>query len=208
MIAGGRDVVDSIEIAIPCKASWDAMVGDDRVRHCGDCRQNVYNIAAFSRAEAMRLLQQRSGRVCVRIFRRPDGTVITDDCRARLRAARKRGLLIFAGTLLIVAWAQICAQLVGLMGMRRLMSRGNTAGAAAPVAADAPPVGKPTPPVARPIPPEPMLPTMGAPPPPEPRRHKPRAKRDRHAGTEVTESKGKRKLPVIDDESMGLGDLR
>ena len=116
MIAGDRDALDCIEIPIPCKASWDGMAGDDRVRHCGDCRQNVYNIAAFSRAEATRLLQDRSGRVCVRIFRRPDGTVITDDCRARLRAARKRGLLIFAGTLLIVAWAQLCAQFVGLHG--------------------------------------------------------------------------------------------
>ena len=44
--------------------------------------------------------------------------MITSDCRARLRAARKRGLLVFAGALLVVLWAQICAQFVGMMGLR------------------------------------------------------------------------------------------
>ena len=101
------------------------------MRFCGECRQSVYNVAMFTRAEATRLLNDSSGRVCLRIFRRPDNTVLTDDCRARLRAARKRGLLIFAGTLLVVFWAQICAQFVGLMGLRRVMSSGGTHGRAA-----------------------------------------------------------------------------
>ncbi len=182
MSAGERDALDCIEIPIPCKASWDDMAGDERVRHCGDCRQNVYNIAAFSRREATQLLQQRSGRVCMRIFRRPDGTVITDDCRARLRAARKRGLLIFAGTLVVVVWAQICAQVFGLINLRRLMSRGAEP---APIAASPVPTLVPAPP---PIPavggilPPPSMPTMGAPPPyqPEPRRKPPRRADERH----------------------------
>ena len=129
------------------------MTGDDRVRFCGDCRQNVYNVAMFTRAEATRLLNDSSGRVCLRIFRRPDGTVITDDCRARLRAARKRGLLIFAGTLLVVFWAQICAQFVGLTSLRRVMrTQGEAptmpmAGAIAPMPPPPPPIemGKPVP---------------------------------------------------------------
>ena len=172
MIAGERDALDCIEIPIPCKASWDDMVGDERVRHCGDCRQNVYNIAAFSRREATRLLQERSGRVCLRIFRRPDGTVITDDCRARLRAARKRGLLIFAGTLLVVAWAQICAQFVGLRNLRRVMSPSPTTGVTA-----VPAEVKPVPVLPR------SMPMMGVPPPwpkPDARPAKPRRANERH----------------------------
>jgi hypothetical protein len=128
VIQNDRDIVDRIEIPLPCHVPWADMTGDDRVRFCGDCRQNVYNVAMFTRAEATRLLNDSSGRVCLRIFRRPDGTVVTDDCRARLRAARKRGLLIFAGTLLVVFWAQICAQFVGLMGLRRVMTSGGTMG--------------------------------------------------------------------------------
>ena len=131
VIANDRDIVDRIEIPLPCHVPWTDMTGDDRVRFCGDCRQNVYNVATFTRAEATRLLNDSSGRVCLRIFRRADGTVVTDDCRARLRAARKRGLLIFAGTLLVVFWAQICAQFVGLAGLRRVLnSSGGTMGEA------------------------------------------------------------------------------
>ena len=122
------DPLRNLKVASPCPANWDGMYGDERVRFCGDCRQSVYNVAMFTRAEATRLLNDSSGRVCLRIFRRPDGTVVTDDCRARLRAARKRGLLIFAGTLVVVFWAQICAQFVGFMGLRRVMSSGGTMG--------------------------------------------------------------------------------
>ena len=135
VLSNEPDVVDRIEIPIPCHVSWADMTGDDRVRHCGSCRQNVYNIASFTRAEATRLLNDATGRVCLRIFRRPDGTVITNDCRARLRAARKRGLLIFAGALVVVLWAQICAQFVGLMGLKRLVGAGeHTMGAPVPIA--------------------------------------------------------------------------
>jgi hypothetical protein len=156
VIANDRDLVDRIEIPLPCHVPWGDMTGDDRVRFCGDCRQNVYNVAMFTRAEATRLLNDSSGRVCLRIFRRPDGTVVTDDCRARLRAARKRGLLIFAGTLVVVFWAQICAQFVGLMGLRRLMNSGVTMGDAPTM----PMAGAPMlPPAPAPVP----VPLMGEP---------------------------------------------
>ena len=125
------DTLDLVEIPIPCEVSWDGMPGDEQVRHCGQCKQNVYNVAAFTRVEAMQLLRQRA---CLRIYRRPDNTVITSDCRARLRAARKRGLLVFAGALLVVLWAQVCAQFVGMMGLRRLIGGGATMGEPAPIA--------------------------------------------------------------------------
>jgi hypothetical protein len=124
VIPAAGDALDAVEIPIPCEVPWDAMTGNEQVRHCGECRQNVYNVAAFTRAEALQLLSSRAGRVCLRIYRRVDGTVVTSDCRERLRAARKRGWLVFAGALLIVAWAQICAQVVGLVGLRRLVGRG------------------------------------------------------------------------------------
>jgi len=124
------DTLDLVEIPIPCEVPWDGMPGDEQVRHCGQCKQNVYNVAAFTRVEAMQLLRQRA---CLRIYRRPDNTIITSDCRARLRAARKRGLLVFAGALLVVLWAQICAQFVGMMGLKRLIGGGATMGEPAPI---------------------------------------------------------------------------
>jgi hypothetical protein len=56
------------------------MIGDDRVRFCRRCEQNVYNIAEMSRVEAQALLESNEGRRCVRVFRRADGTILTKDC--------------------------------------------------------------------------------------------------------------------------------
>jgi hypothetical protein len=171
------DALDLVEIPIPCEVPWDSMPGDEQVRHCGQCKQNVYNVSSLTRAEAMQLMRSRA---CLRIYRRPDNTVITSDCRARLRAARKRGLWVFAGALLVVLWAQICAQLVGLMGLRRLIGGGATMGEPAPMpgqVVDVPLMGAPPPlpPPALPVIPE-SVPIMGeiAPPPAPPKPPKPR----------------------------------
>ena len=150
------DALDLVEIPIPCEVPWDAMPGDEQVRHCGQCKQNVYNVEAFTRAEALRLL---GARACLRIYRRPDNTVITSDCRERLRAARKRGLLVFAGVALVVLWAQICAQFVGLMGLRRLTRGDETMGEPVPAAVR----GQ----IAPPVIPAPYAPMQGPPPPPK-----------------------------------------
>jgi len=158
-----NDALDLVEIPIPCQVPWSSMPGDEQVRHCGQCNQNVYNVSALTRAEAARLLNARA---CLRIYRRPDNTVLTSDCRERLRAARKKGLLVFAGVLLVVLWAQICAQFVGLMGLKRLLGGEQLMGAPVPV----PVPGQVAPPPAvEPPPPPPMMgepaPMMGAPPP-------------------------------------------
>lgn len=85
-------LLESIHIASPCSAKWDDMVGDDRVRFCGHCEKNVYNIAGMSRAEAEGLLTSGSP-VCVRLFRRADGTVLTQDCPVGVRRKRRRRVL-------------------------------------------------------------------------------------------------------------------
>jgi len=45
--------VDCIEIDTPCDVTWESLRGDDRVRHCDKCRQNVYNLEAMDRQEAL-----------------------------------------------------------------------------------------------------------------------------------------------------------
>ena len=114
------DPVDRIEIPTPCSVPWDSMYGDGRIRHCGSCRKNVYNVAELTRAQARTLIASREP-VCLRIYRRPDGTVVTNDCWSRLRAARRRGMWAFLVMLVIVGWAQLAAMIVGLAGLRRLV---------------------------------------------------------------------------------------
>src|SRR3954468_4131949 len=73
-------ILDDIRIATPCRENWDEMPGDDRVRSCPACSRSVYNIAAMTSEEAAALIAGREGRLCARLFRRADGTVVTADC--------------------------------------------------------------------------------------------------------------------------------
>jgi hypothetical protein len=85
-----RFPLDLVGVASPCGEPWEAMHGDDRVRFCGRCRLNVYNFSGMTRAEAEGLLRAKGGALCVRFFRRGDGTVLTHDCPVGWRAARLR----------------------------------------------------------------------------------------------------------------------
>ena len=82
--------IDHLRIAAPCPIGWEQMTGDDRVRFCDHCQLNVYNISALSRTEAEKLIASTEGRLCARLFRRADGTVLTKDCPVGLRALRRR----------------------------------------------------------------------------------------------------------------------
>ena len=79
-----------VRVASPCKADWDEMIGTDRVRFCGQCSLNVYNLSAMTRDEAESIIAANEGRLCVRFYRRRDGSIITQDCPVGLRAVRAR----------------------------------------------------------------------------------------------------------------------
>jgi len=66
------------------------MMGDERVRFCSACSLNVYNLSAMNRSEAETLIARSEGRLCVKFYRRRDGSIITRDCPVGLRAIRDR----------------------------------------------------------------------------------------------------------------------
>ena len=142
------DPVDRIEIQTPCTVPWDSMYGDERIRHCGSCDKNVYNVAEFTRAQALELIARHEP-VCLRIYRRPDGTVVTNDCWSRLRAARRRGMWAFLAMLVIVGWAQLAAMFVGIAGLRRLISHPATGSSTVAPLAGKPVAPRPEPPLPR-----------------------------------------------------------
>jgi hypothetical protein len=86
-------ILDNIKVASPCTASWEAMVGDDRMRHCAGCDKDVYNLSNMTREEAQALITERHGRLCARFYKRADGTIMTADCSVGVRQGRKRKLL-------------------------------------------------------------------------------------------------------------------
>ena len=80
----------NLRVASPCNVDWDQMLGDDRVRFCGQCNLNVYNLSDMTRSEAELLIGNKEGRLCVRYYKRKDGSIITRDCPVGLRAIRRR----------------------------------------------------------------------------------------------------------------------
>ena len=87
------NVLHRIEIPSPCTASWDKMTGSETVRHCGDCNKSVFNLSAMPEAQAAALIAENAGgELCVRFYRRADGTVMTSDCGTSARAATRRTL--------------------------------------------------------------------------------------------------------------------
>jgi hypothetical protein len=101
-------LLDRVSIASPCKADWDSMTGDDRSRFCAECQKHVYNIASMTSEEAETILRGVAGEVCLRLYRRADGTLLTADCPVGVRRRRRRrtaasvtaGGLLAAGALL------------------------------------------------------------------------------------------------------------
>ncbi|BCM92005.1 hypothetical protein IAD21_03884 [Abditibacteriota bacterium] len=116
--------LESIQIASPCRAEWDGMQGNQCVRFCPSCGKNVYNVAAMTRDEAMRLIEQKEGKLCVRLHRRSDGTVLTSDCPIgeATRKRQKRGIQLLAGALGFVA------ALFGLQSIKAALSSNAGAG--------------------------------------------------------------------------------
>lgn len=87
-----------LHIASPCSEDWAAMSGDDRVRHCAKCNLNVFNTREMTEAEVRALLASRSNgaRVCARLYRRRDGTLLLKDCPTGVARLRKKALMAVA----------------------------------------------------------------------------------------------------------------
>ena len=81
---------DLLLIAAPCPVSWESMKGDDRVRFCSGCSKNVFNLSDMSDIELEHFLQANGANQCVRLFRRSDGKIMTDNCPLAFRAIRNK----------------------------------------------------------------------------------------------------------------------
>ncbi|MEO8796875.1 MAG: hypothetical protein ABI551_03245 [Polyangiaceae bacterium] len=96
-------LLETVEIASPCPANWADMQGDADVRFCTECMKDVFNLSMMSREEAeATLVASKSASMCIRFYRRSDGTVLTQDCPVgvrRRRFWRRTGGIAAAGLL-------------------------------------------------------------------------------------------------------------
>ncbi len=66
-----KSLIDSIEVKSPCSQNWNEMKGTDNVRFCGHCASEVNNISALTRKQAMRLVRESNGGICVHYVKNP-----------------------------------------------------------------------------------------------------------------------------------------
>lgn len=129
--------LDNIRVASPCKADWNGMNGNARKRFCADCKLNVYNLSEMTRDEAESFLLASEGRVCLRYFRRADGSVLTRNCPVGWQAVKRRVSRTAAAAFSVVA-----GFLSGVFALRALDSTFSVI-----PTGDVPPVENPAPPV-------------------------------------------------------------
>lgn len=109
--------LNNIRIASPCSANWDGMFGDERKRHCSECKLNVYNLSDMTQTEAENFLINAEGRVCIKFYRRTDGTVLTQDCPVGWQAIKKS-----VSRLATVSFALVFGFLGGIVSLESLKS--------------------------------------------------------------------------------------
>lgn len=82
----------NLNVAAPCSANWDEMFSfeGERIRYCSQCKLNVYNLSAMKQSEAETLIMRAEGRLCVRFYRRADGSILTQNCPVGLQALKAR----------------------------------------------------------------------------------------------------------------------
>jgi len=121
-------LLSRVDVATPCKADWESMSGDDKKRFCSLCKLHVHNLSAMSEAEAEAFVRQAEveraggGRVCVRFYRRADGTVLTQDCPVGVAARVRRRVVAVRGAM--VALVAMIGE--GIIGCRSSSQNGST----------------------------------------------------------------------------------
>ncbi len=112
--------LEEFEIATPCPANWAAMEGDDRVRFCRECSKFVYDISTMSRSEAESLIVENSGgEICVKLFRRWDGRVITSDCPVGVAIKQRSRIQTYSLVAFGLPMFWLLVSLPGLLSGRR-----------------------------------------------------------------------------------------
>jgi hypothetical protein len=90
--------LDRIYIESPCDADWDSMRGNEQVRFCEHCNLSVHNLSEMTRREALRLVRNSNGRLCVRYVRHPEDKAKQVASPVQLYRVTRRASRLAAGT--------------------------------------------------------------------------------------------------------------
>jgi len=122
-----NSALDNVKVASPCSVDWNEMIGDDRRRFCGDCKLNVYNLSDMTRTEAENLIMNAEGRLCVKFYKRADGSIITQDCPVGWARVKQRTQLF------VTAAASLLFTFFGAIGMVSIFAKSKLIGKVLPI---------------------------------------------------------------------------
>src|SRR5215475_7681682 len=69
--------LDQLQVVSPCSTGWDRMSGDEKKRFCSECNKFVYDFSQMTRRQVEAIVSIHRGRMCARVTRRPDGSLLT-----------------------------------------------------------------------------------------------------------------------------------
>src|SRR5262245_33774956 len=69
--------LDKLQVVSPCSTDWDRMSSDEKKRFCSECNKFVYDFSQMTRRQVDAIVSIHRGRMCARITRRPDGSLVT-----------------------------------------------------------------------------------------------------------------------------------
>ena len=89
-MSGKRNKLDRLVISKPCSNDWDSMTGGREKRHCSDCDRTVYDVSKLTLLEAEALVFSTRGRLCLRLTKDANGSVVTSQWPGGLPPAPRR----------------------------------------------------------------------------------------------------------------------
>lgn len=104
-----KSFIDAIKVENPCTENWEEMEGNDTVRFCSHCSKNVNNLSEMTRKQAIRLVRQSGGRLCIRYIpnARTGSPVFADRfVKIARNAGAAAGVLTASMMLSTIAFAQ------------------------------------------------------------------------------------------------------
>ena len=69
--------LDQLKIISPCSNDWNRMSGDEKKRFCSRCNKFVYDFSQMTQQQVDTIVSIHQGRMCARMTRWPDGSLIT-----------------------------------------------------------------------------------------------------------------------------------
>ena len=94
-----KSILDRVSIGSSCQTDWEAMNGDHSQRYCDQCEKSVYNFSQLTRSQAEALIARTNRKLCARIERRPDGSILTADKSYSLPRFNQKFLRIASATM-------------------------------------------------------------------------------------------------------------